>query len=246
MSDEGKHQLLQRLKCQSISAAILASAWLELPRILAKLQRHQVDLLHFDIADGYNWPLFTTSEIALKQFDSHVFKDVHLMVRNNFEMAQKSYQSGANAITLQIENAQSLDATLTFLKDKTAEFQGKNYPLLIGLAIMPTSNIEEFTRYIDDVDLFTLVTFDLHTGEKLSAIELAKRVQQLVNILGERRKYKMIALDGGINDESLAQLSQLGMDIDWLVAGSGLFHDHRLTERLKTWPKHLQAMQTHI
>ncbi|CAG9295692.1 beta/alpha barrel domain-containing protein [Celerinatantimonas diazotrophica] len=246
MSHECKKQLLQHLKHQSISAAILASGWLELPQTLTKLQQHQVDLLHFDIADGYHWPLFTTSETALKQFDSHVFKDVHLMVRDNFEMAQKSYQSGANAITLQIENAQSLDATLTFLKDKTAEFQGKSYPLLIGLAIMPTSDIEVFTRYIDDVDLFTLVTFDLHTGEKLSAIELAKRVQQLVNILGERRKDKMIALDGGINDESLAQLSQLGMDIDWLVAGSGLFRDHRLTERLKTWPKHLQAMQTHI
>ncbi|MFM2486599.1 beta/alpha barrel domain-containing protein [Celerinatantimonas yamalensis] len=243
MSNECKNQLLQRLKRQPMSAAILASAWQDLRATLALLQQHQVNLLHFDIADGYNWPLFTTSETALCQFDRHVFKDVHLMVRNNLEMAQKCYHSGANAITLQIESDQSLDAALTFLKDKTAEFQGVNYPLLIGLAMMPASPIEEFARYLDDVDLFTLVTFDLHTGEKLSAGELAVRVQQLVSLLGARRKDKIIALDGGISDESLAHLSQLDIDIDWLVAGSGLFRANGLAERLKTWPKRIQTMQ---
>lgn len=221
-----KQQLIQQLRKQLISVGVLASDWLKFPETLTTLAQHDLHLLHFDIGDGQFSPFFTVGPIAVKQFASPFIKDVHLMVKDPLHVARDCAKAGANIITLQVEQVDTLAETIAYLHE--------NYPdVLIGLTLCPETPLESLQPYLEKVDLIQLLTLDPRTGIKASTDVVIARILALTKMLGSVRDEKLIAVDGSMNLTLATQLYPF--DIDWIVSGSALFSQTDLNRTLAEW-----------
>ena len=229
-SNTDKVRLISRLKSQPISVGILASDWLKLSETLSILSRRQLQLLHFDIADGQFSPLFTVGSIAVKQFAHPFIKDVHLMVKDPFSVAQSCFHAGADIITLQIETDNNLSAVYTWLN-------AQDHPPLCGISICPETDLSLLQDYLPQVDLIQLLTLDPRTGKKADERTVLERIKQTLEMLGTERPYKLIAVDGSMNLELAKKVNQL--DIDWVVSGSALFASPETEQTLIKWQTEL-------
>lgn len=228
-----KSQLIDLLNLQKLSVGILSANWLALSEALCVLQKNKCEVLHFDVADGQFCPLFTVGAGAIANFPSHFFKDVHLMVKDQLNVAKKAVSQGANLVTLQIEQQQDLMKTLDWLAEQNNVFQDKVYPVLTGLSICPETPIVGCVEYIDKVDVFQVLTLDPRTGKKYEKEFIKHRIDELCNLLSERRMTKLINVDGSMN-LALAQYFSQNTDINWIISGSALFNG-ALAENLQEW-----------
>lgn len=224
--NEHKVRSFLTLKSQPISVGILASDWLAFPQTLETLARHQLHLLHFDIADGQFSPLFTAGSIAVKSFRPPFIKDVHLMVKDQLNTAKNCLAAGADIITLQLENQTDLDDTYAWLHAQPT-------PPLCGISLCPQTPLDLLDPYLEQVTLIQLLTLDPRNGQKAEESEIIERIKQLLAKLGATRQHKLIAIDGAMNLQLAQKVSRL--DIDWVVSGSALFASKNLAETLAEW-----------
>lgn len=234
---KSKLALIRELKSQKMSVGILASNWLTLEDTLSILNSNQINLLHFDIADGLFSPMFTVSTVAIKQFPAHFHKDVHLMVNNQAKQAEESVKSGATIVTLQLESDGNIDEILTWLNKQSA-VHDNNQPILSGLSVCPETDLSQLQPFLDQIDIIQLLTLDPRTGVKADEFSVVTRIKSIINILGERRKDKIISVDGSMTLKLAVKVKQLG--IDWVVSGSALFIDKDLDNRLEQWNNELR------
>lgn len=224
-----KERLISALKSQFISVGILASNWLEFSKTLNILSQNQLKLLHFDIADGQFSPFFTVGSVAIQQFPHAFIKDVHLMVKDQLNVAKKCVAAGANIITLQIENTVNLENTLQWLKTQKT--------ILCGLAICPNTPLELLYPYLPNLDLIQILTLDPRTGEKASLDQITNRLRQVFNQLNNSQQEKLISVDGSMTFELASHLKKY--EIDWIVSGSALFAADSLENTIIEWKKML-------
>ncbi|SMB78425.1 ribulose-5-phosphate 3-epimerase [Pasteurella testudinis DSM 23072] len=232
-----KWQVIQAIKSQYISVGILSSNWLELQQNLSILQNNQLKLLHFDIADGQFSPMFTVGAGAIKQFPDTFYKDVHLMVENQCELAKMCVENGANIVTLQLEAGGDLAATFEWLNTQSAV--GERPPVLGGISLCPDTDLSHLEPYLDQVDVIQVLTLDPRNGEKADEFSLLTRIKSIINILGTKRQDKIISVDGAMTLDLATKVQALG--VDWVVSGSALFADGNLDNTLKKW--HSQLLQ---
>lgn len=224
-----KVRLISALKSQPISVGILASNWLKFSKTLNVLSQNQLRLLHFDIADGQFSPFFTVGSMAIQQFPNTFIKDVHLMVKDQFNVAKKCVAAGADIMTLQVENTVDLDNTLQWLKTQKT--------ILCGLAICPNTPLELLYPYLPDIDLIQILTLDPRTGEKANLDLITERLIQLLNQLHDSGQEKLISIDGSMTFELASHLKKY--EIDWVVSGSALFSSDSFEKTLIEWKKML-------
>ncbi|MGV6987430.1 ribulose phosphate epimerase [Testudinibacter sp. P80/BLE/0925] len=222
---KSKLALIRQLKTQKISTGILASNWLTFAQTLSALKQHHMHLLHFDIADGQFSPLFTVGCHALKQFPHCCYKDVHLMVRDQEKQAKECIKNGATIITLQLEG----DGNLTQILDDINSQQA----IISGLSLCPDTDLSRLQPYLEQVDLIQILTLDPRTGVKADEFSISTRIKSIINILGEKRHEKILAVDGSMTLALAKKVKQLG--IDWVVTGSALFANENLDNTLTQW-----------
>lgn len=225
-----KVRLIQLLKSQPLSVGILASDWLKLPQTLSLLERQQLQLLHFDIADGQFSPLFTVGSIAVKQFTRPFIKDVHLMVKDQFSVAQSCFHAGADIITLQIETEENPAEVYAWLK-------AQEHPPLCGISICPETDLQLLNHFLLQVDLIQILTLDPRTGHKADENTILTRIQRVLDMLGTDRPHKLVSVDGSMNLDLAKKVNRL--DIDWIVSGSALFASADTTHTLAVWKAEL-------
>ena len=233
-----KKILIQQLKQQYLSVGILAANWLNFAEQLAILDKKQINILHFDIADGHFSPLFTVGSIAIKQFGSQFFKDVHLMVEKQLEVAKSCVKEGANLVTLQIEQQSDLTETIEWLNSQENTFLDQKQPILTGLSICPETDLKQLVPFLDRIDVIQLLTLDPRTGKKYPADYMVKRLSELTLLVGKIREDKLINVDGSMSLELATELAKT-KNIDWFVSGSALFSE-RLDVSLSKWENPLR------
>lgn len=229
-----KLSLIQQLKQQKLSVGILSANWLQLNEEVTTLLENQINVLHFDIADGQFSSLFTVGAIGIKYFPTHCFKDVHLMVRNQLEVAKAVVANGANLVTLQLEQYHDFALTIEWLAKQKTTYTNQVYPVLIGACLCPETPISELEPYLDQIDVIQLLTLDPRSGTKYPSELILDRVIQVEKRLGNRRVEKLINIDGSMTLELAKYFKQGTHHIDWLVSGSALFSGE-LKTNLKVW-----------
>ncbi|KAE9529391.1 ribulose phosphate epimerase [Testudinibacter aquarius] len=232
---KSKSQVIQAMKSQPLSVGILSSNWLELKQNLSILQNNRLKLLHFDLADGQFSPLFTVGAGAIKQFPDLFYKDVHLMVKNQCELAKTCVANGADIVTLQLEGDGDLAETLAWLNAQSAVEEQQ--PVLGGISLCPDTDLSQLAPYLDQVDVIQVLTLDPRSGEKADEFSVLTRIKSIINILGTKRQDKIISVDGAMTLDLATKVQALG--VDWVVSGSALFADGNLEQTLKTWQAQL-------
>lgn len=201
-----------------ISPSLLAAPLTRLGETIKNLKSPPIDYLHLDIMDGHFVPPLSFGEQMAKAIrqESNIPIDVHLMVANPEKEVPKYLPLEPEIITFHYE---ATDFPIR-LAEKIRKTGAKS-----GLALNPSTPISVLQDLYPYFDLFLIMTVEPgYYGQSFLPTSWA-RLQEFQKI---RKKMEelldqkcLLQVDGGVNDQNIAQLAELGVDI--VVAGAFVF-----------------------
>ncbi|TRZ57208.1 MAG: ribulose-phosphate 3-epimerase [Streptomycetaceae bacterium] len=180
----------------------------EISRIAA-----QSDLIHLDVMDNIFVPNFTfdfnrASEI-IKSCPIGV--DAHLMVADVDSIAPAYAEVGCSSVTVHAEATTNISQTLRSIRRAGAR---------AGLALKPGSSIDDYESFVNDVDMFLIMTVEPGFGGQSFMHEMMAKVKRTRKIIGDRPIW--LQVDGGVSLETISEAAEAGADV--FVAGSAVFN----------------------
>ncbi|MSO42804.1 MAG: ribulose-phosphate 3-epimerase [Candidatus Planktophila sp.] len=192
----------------SILNADLTNVEYEIARIAA-----QSDLIHLDVMDNIFVPNFTfdfeRASGIIKACPIAV--DAHLMVADVDLIAPAYAEVGCSSVTIHAEACKEIASTLRAIRKAGAR---------AGLGLKPATSIEEYADFIDEVDIFLIMTVEPGFGGQTFMHEMMGKVKRTRAIIGDRPIW--LQVDGGVSLETIAEASEAGADV--FVAGSAVFN----------------------
>ena len=194
-----------------ITPSILNADFSQLDQEIARIARVS-DLLHLDVMDNVFVPNFTfdfdraASIIAA----SPIPVDAHLMIADVDRLAPAYAHAGSASVTIHAEASSSIASTLRAIKSEGAR---------AGLALKPGSSIEDYADFVDDVDMFLIMTVEPGFGGQKFMNTMMDKVSRTRAIIGDRPIW--LQVDGGISLETIEIARDAGADT--FVAGSAVF-----------------------
>jgi ribulose-phosphate 3-epimerase len=199
----------------ALSVGVLAGGEGALTANLRMLERAGVGAVHVDVMDGRFCPVEMGGTTAVASIETHLFKDVHLMIHDPIEHVTEYAAAGADLITMHVETGDPA-ATLGAI----AELRNVNAcarSVLRGLALLPGTPLRAITPFLDLVDvLLVLAVTPGVPGTDPSARARLADARRLV-----RGRDVLVAFDGGVKPGDIGALAGLGADL--IVSGSAIF-----------------------
>jgi ribulose-phosphate 3-epimerase len=195
-----------------ITPSILNADFSNLQSEIAKIAKVS-DLLHLDIMDNVFVPNFTFNfESASKIIkESSLPVDAHLMVADVDHIAPEYAQAGCASVTIHAEATKDVSGTLRAIRKIGARS---------GLALKPATQIEDYVDFIDDVDMFLIMTVEPGFGGQKFMTDMMSKVSRTRAIIGSRPIW--LQVDGGVSLETIEIAADAGADT--FVAGSAVFN----------------------
>ena len=195
-----------------ITPSILIADFSNLQSEIAKIDTVS-DLLHLDVMDNVFVPNFTFDfESASKIIkESSLPVDAHLMVADVDQIAPAYAQAGCASVTIHAEASKDISATLRAIRKIGARS---------GLALKPATQIEDYLEFIDDVDMFLIMTVEPGFGGQKFMTDMMSKVSRTRAIIGSRPIW--LQVDGGVSVETIEIAADAGADT--FVAGSAVFN----------------------
>ena len=195
-----------------ITPSILNADFSNLQSEIAKIATVS-DLLHLDVMDNVFVPNFTFDfESASKIIkESSLPVDAHLMVADVDQIAPAYAQAGCASVTIHAEASKDISSTLRAIRKIGARS---------GLALKPATQIEDYLEFIDDVDMFLIMTVEPGFGGQKFMTDMMSKVSRTRAIIGSRPIW--LQVDGGVSVETIEIAADAGADT--FVAGSAVFN----------------------
>jgi ribulose-phosphate 3-epimerase len=171
------------------------------------------DLLHLDVMDNVFVPNFTFDfdQAASIIGSSPIPVDSHLMIADVDRLAPAYAHAGSASVTIHAEASNSISATLRAIKAEGAR---------AGLALKPGTSIGEYAGFIDEVDMFLIMTVEPGFGGQKFVNSMMDKVRNARALIGDRPIW--LQVDGGISVETIEIAREAGADT--FVAGSAVFN----------------------
>lgn len=171
------------------------------------------DLLHLDVMDNVFVPNFTFDfeQAAAIISSSPIPVDSHLMIADVDRLAPAYAHAGSASVTIHAEASSSIASTLRAIRAEGAR---------AGLALKPGSSIDDYADFIDDVDMFLIMTVEPGFGGQKFMAAMMDKVIRARAIIGDRPIW--LQVDGGISLETIEIARDAGADT--FVAGSAVFN----------------------
>lgn len=204
-----------------ISASILNSNFAFLADEIKKVEKTGADMLHLDIMDGVFTPNITLGPPIVKciRANTKLFLDVHLMIKNPDRHLDNFIESGADLISVHVEECPHLDRTLNYIKDA-----GKK----AAIALNPSTPLSTVENVLGLVDMILIMTVNPGFGGQSFIDDMVYKVRKLKGMIEEYKrmtgrydKVIDIQVDGGINLETAPSIVGAGATV--LVAGTAIF-----------------------
>jgi ribulose-phosphate 3-epimerase len=195
-----------------ITPSILNADFSNLQSEIAKIAKVS-DLLHLDVMDNVFVPNFTFNfESASKIIkESSLPVDAHLMIADVDHIAPEYAQAGCASVTIHAEATKDISGTLRAIRKIGARS---------GLALKPSTQIEDYVDFIDDVDMFLIMTVEPGFGGQKFMTDMMSKVSRTRAIIGSRPIW--LQVDGGVSLETIEIAADAGADT--FVAGSAVFN----------------------
>ena len=185
-------------------------------RTFYNIETAKTDYFHIDVMDG-KFVENDTSEL-MREYAvalSHITTlglDVHFMVENVEEYIDEYIDLEPRIITFHIEAVKNRERILNIINDL------KENNIRVGLAINPSTNLDEIKEYLPLVHMVLVMTVVPGKGGQALIPETLEKIKELKKYISENNIDIDIEADGGINDKNVKEVVESGANI--IVAGS--------------------------
>ena len=200
-----------------IAPSVLAADFTRLGEEINRVSK--ADYIHLDIMDGHFVPNISFGHelvAALRPLSSVPF-DVHLMMDHPLFYIPSVIRAGADLITFHVECADSISETIDAIHQGGAK---------AGLVLKPGTPVETLWPWLDRIDMVLVMTVEPGFGGQKFMPDMMDKVRAIK----ERAPQMLIEVDGGVNDATIPQCVEAGVDI--CVAGTGVFRAENAEEAL--------------
>lgn len=198
-----------------IAPSILSADFTRLGEDIKKAEAGGADWIHVDVMDGHFVPNITIGVPVVRSIRpiTKLPLDVHLMIERPDDYIEAFAKVGADYITVHAEAATHLQRTLSHIRSI-----GKK----AGVALNPATPESVLEYVLADIDLVLVMTVNPGFGGQKFISEVVPKITRIRKMFDDAGfKDVLISVDGGINDDTAAQVVKAGANV--LVAGSSVY-----------------------
>ena len=182
------------------------------------LETAHTDYFHIDVMDGKFVEKNTIETMleysqTIKQI-SNIPLDVHLMVQNVEKHVEEYIALEPNIITFHYEAIQNKEEMLKIIN------KIKQNNIKVGISIKPATPVEKIYEFIPYIHMILVMTVEPGKGGQRLIPETLEKIQEIKRYITKNNIEIDIEADGGINEETIDQVRNAGVDI--AVAGSAI------------------------
>ncbi len=171
------------------------------------------DAVHVDVMDGHFVPNMTMGPVVVSAVAAAATAplDIHLMVENNTFFVDLFAPLKPRYISFHIEEERHPHRLAQYIKSRGIS------PAIVLNPHTPPQAIELLLPYVDMV-----LVMSVNPGfAAQSFIDVYDKIKVLKRMIEEVNPECLIEVDGGVNDQNIASLAKVGVDM--CVAGSFVF-----------------------
>lgn len=190
-----------------------------------RLEVAHTDYYHIDVMDG-KFVDNNTEDLMREYADNlknitNIPLDVHLMVENVKEYVNVFAPTNPKIISFHIEKNNKSE-----LREKEEILDLINYikeqNTMVSIAINPETDIKEVYEYLPLIHNVLIMSVHPGKGGQKFIEETIDKIEELTKYIKENNLENEIEVDGGINNENIEKLKELGVNIS--VVGSYLIN----------------------
>jgi ribulose-phosphate 3-epimerase len=203
-----------------LAASVLAADFTRLGADLREAFAAGVRGVHVDVMDGQFVPNLSMGPEVLRAVrrvsDEAAAKiAVHLMIVQPERFVQTFVEAGAERVVVHLEQAHQLTRTLARIRELGAE---------PSVAINPATPLVLLEEVLEQVCSVLVMSVDPGFGGQRFNPNSIKKIVRLRRMIDDAKLNVAIAVDGGINTETIASVAEAGAD--YAIAGSAIFNSH--------------------
>ena len=204
-----------------VSASFFSSK--NVPKDLRLLNDTDVDYIHVDIMDGRFVKNKTMPFREMRHIYEYTSKrlDVHLMVENPSKYIPLYAELNTEFITFHIEVLEDIKKNIDLIK---------SYSIKAGLAIKPTTKVNELIPYLPFIDLILVMSVEPGEGGQPFIEESENRIKEIRELINSYNLDCVINVDGGINNETRRKCEKS----DIVVAGSYIINSDNFQDKISS------------
>ena len=197
-----------------VSPSLLSADFGNLARDIDKINRSDAHMLHLDVMDGVFVPNISFGFPVMKYVQKLCTKplDVHLMIVEPQKFVSQVRDCGAEIMNVHYEVCPHLNRVVQQIKDAG---------MRAGVTLNPATPVCMLRDIVTELDLVLLMSVNPGFGGQKFIPQTLNKVRELRQLIAETGSRAIIEVDGGVNDETGAQLAQAGADM--VVAGNYVF-----------------------
>ncbi len=207
-----------------LSPSIIAADLSLLGSFVSSCDRSYIHLLHIDVMDGNFVPNITIGPGYIHNLKQHtdIPLDIHLMIEKPELSLQSFIDCTPYFLTIHYESTRQPVRLLKLIKDSG---------LKAGISINPSTPIESLYDILEYTDMVLVMSVEPgFYGQKFIPSSL-KRIEKLNTFIIEHSLDVVIQVDGGINEDTIADVVKAGARI--IVAGSSVFKSANFNAQAK-------------
>jgi len=203
------------MKNKILAPSLLSADFSNLFDAVKLCENKGAKLIHIDVMDGHFVPQISYGEPVIKSIRklTELPFDVHLMVEKPELMVDSFADSGADWITFHCEATVHIDRLINHIHSL-----GKK----AGISIVPSTPVSAIKEILPLVDLVLVMTVNPGFGGQKLIPYCVDKIRELDSLRKENGYKYLISVDGGINNETVKQTLDAGVDI--VVSGSAFFN----------------------